>query len=64
MCGICGIVRMTPPGRVDEDVLRRMRDTMVHRGPDDEGLFISGNVGLGHRRLSIVDLSEIGRAHV
>ena len=48
---------MTPPGRVDEDVLRRMRDTMVHRGPDDEGLFISGNVGLGHRRLSIVDLS-------
>src|SRR5438552_10753938 len=57
MCGICGIVRMTPPGRVDEDVLRRMRDTMVHRGPDDEGLFISGNVGLGHRRLSIVDLS-------
>jgi asparagine synthase (glutamine-hydrolysing) len=34
-----------------------MRDTMVHRGPDDEGLFIGGNVGLAHRRLSIVDLS-------
>ena len=57
MCGICGVVRVTPPGPVEENSLRRMRDTMIHRGPDDEGLFISGNVGLGHRRLSIVDLS-------
>lgn len=57
MCGICGVVRVTPPGPVDEDILRRMRDSMVHRGPDDGGLFISENVGLGHRRLSIIDLS-------
>jgi asparagine synthase (glutamine-hydrolysing) len=57
MCGICGVVRVKPPGPVDEDILRRMRDAMVHRGPDDEGLFIAGSVGLGHRRLSIIDLS-------
>lgn len=57
MCGICGVVRVEPPEPVDEDVLRRMRDTMVHRGPDDEGLVISGNVGFGHRRLAIIDLS-------
>ncbi len=57
MCGICGVVRICPPGRVDDDLLTRMRDTLIHRGPDDEGLFISENVGLGHRRLSIVDLS-------
>ena len=57
MCGICGAVRVNPPGPVDEAVLRRMRDTMLHRGPDDEGLFLDGNVGLGHRRLSIIDLS-------
>lgn len=57
MCGICGIVRARPPGPVDDASLRRMRDTLIHRGSDDEGLFISENVGLGQRRLSIVDLS-------
>ncbi len=57
MCGLCGIVRLAPPGPVDEGLLRRMRDTMVHRGPDDEGLYVAGHVGLGHRRLSIIDLS-------
>lgn len=57
MCGICGVVRLSPPGPVDEDLLIRMRNTMTHRGPDDEGLFIAGNVGLGHRRLSIIDLA-------
>lgn len=57
MCGIVGVVRLTPPGPVGGDLLRRMRDTMTHRGPDDEGLYVSGTVGLGHRRLSIIDLS-------
>lgn len=57
MCGICGVVRLRPPRPVDGDLLRRMRDAMVHRGPDDEGLFIAGSVGLGFRRLSIIDLA-------
>lgn len=45
---------------VDEDQLRAMRDTMFHRGPDDGGCYVNGAVGLGHRRLSIVDLTEAG----
>ncbi len=57
MCGICGIA---VPGklnrRVDESLLKRMRDTLTHRGPDDAGNFVDGGIGLGHRRLSIVDL--------
>src|SRR5437588_4822972 len=54
---ICGYVRVTPPGPVDERLLVRMRDTMIHRGPDDDGVFLDGSVGLGHRRLSIIDPS-------
>ena len=59
MCGINGIVLSGRgrDGRVDEHVLTRMRDVLTHRGPDDEGLFVEGGVGLGHRRLSIVDVS-------
>jgi len=57
MCGICGIaIPRKPGGRVDESLLVRMRDTLTHRGPDDAGIFLGGSVGLGHRRLSIVDL--------
>src|SRR5215207_9965058 len=57
MCGICGIaapkrLRMT----VEEGMLSRMRDALTHRGPDGEGVYVDDNVGLGHRRLSIVDL--------
>ena len=57
MCGICGIVipdRLQRP--VDQGLLVRMRDTLVHRGPDGAGLFVDGPIGLGHRRLSIVDV--------
>lgn len=55
MCGICGIYNLD--GRpVDAHLLRRMNNTLVHRGPDAEGYYINGNVGLGHRRLSIIDL--------
>ncbi len=63
MCGICGVYEFKNIGKVDSDVLIRMRDTLVHRGPDDADIYLSGsgNVGLGHRRLSIVDLSENGR---
>jgi len=59
MCGICGIVSRTG-GPVDPARLVRMRDCMISRGPDDEGLLVRGPVGLGHRRLSIVDLSAAG----
>lgn len=59
MCGICGIVDFGA-ARVEESVIRRMTDAIRHRGPDDEGIFTSDEVGLGHRRLSIIDLSETG----
>ncbi|XOF35154.1 MAG: asparagine synthase (glutamine-hydrolyzing) [Candidatus Electrothrix sp. YB6] len=54
MCGICGKI-----GRTDIALpeLRQMADQIRHRGPDDEGFYIHGQVGLGHRRLSIIDLS-------
>src|SRR6266850_439833 len=58
MCGICGIA--IPQGAnkdADATTLARMRDSLTHRGPDDGGLYIDGGVGLGHRRLSIVDLA-------
>ena len=58
MCGINGIAFSSRSGRrVDAAVLQRMRDVITYRGPDDEGIFIDGPVGLGHRRLSIVDVS-------
>src|SRR5919106_2259565 len=59
MCGINGIALSTRSGRsLDRSVLERMRDVIAHRGPDDVGLFIDGKVGLGHRRLSIVDVAS------
>jgi len=59
MCGINGIAFSSRSGRkVSSAVLKAMRDVITHRGPDDEGMFIDGNVGLGHRRLSIVDVSR------
>ena len=57
MCGICGVAipsRMNR--RVNESQLAAMRDSLIHRGPDGAGVLIDGSVGLGHRRLSIVDL--------
>ena len=64
MCGICGKLDFTG-SPVDETLLRRMTDLLAHRGPDDSDVYLrhQGNVGcgLGHRRLSIIDLSEAGR---
>jgi asparagine synthase (glutamine-hydrolysing) len=58
MCGICGIAaRPESRQRIDEAVITRLRDTLEHRGPDGAGLWLEPGVGLGHRRLSIVDLS-------
>src|ERR1700730_10026597 len=58
MCGICGIAIPEKLNRpVDAATLVRMRDSLMHRGPDDGGVFIDAQAGLGHRRLSIVDLA-------
>ena len=58
MCGIAGIVFSEKSRRtIDERRLIAMRDTIAHRGPDETGVFIDKNIGLAHRRLSIVDLS-------
>ncbi len=58
MCGICGIAIPKKLNRqVGRERLARMRDTLAHRGPDDEGMYLRGGVGLGHRRLSIVDVA-------
>ena len=57
MCGICGIYLLDSEACADRSLLERMNSTMVHRGPDDDGYFVSGPVGLAMRRLSIIDLS-------
>ncbi len=58
MCGICGIALSERSERsIDRDLLIRARDTLTHRGPDDSGLYVGARVGLGHRRLSIVDVA-------
>lgn len=56
MCGICGFY-----GFKDEVLLNKMCQTIQHRGPDQSGMYISNRASLGHRRLSIIDLSENGR---
>ena len=63
MCGICGVWEYgASEGRVERALVERMRDQMQHRGPDDAGagLFDGGRLGLGFRRLSIIDLSRAG----
>src|SRR6516225_4153855 len=58
MCGICGILTPDLSLVPDRGLLERMRDLIAHRGPDGAGLYVSPGVGLGHRRLSIVDLAQ------
>ncbi len=69
MCGICGKISLN--GAISEDLIRRMCGVLAHRGPDDEGIYVrlktpvadqrpQTKVGLGHRRLSIIDLSPAG----
>ncbi|MFW9876094.1 MAG: asparagine synthase (glutamine-hydrolyzing), partial [Candidatus Thorarchaeota archaeon] len=59
MCGICGIINLNKEP-VYEDKIRTMMERMKHRGPDDEGIFLDKNIGLGFVRLSIIDLSMAG----
>jgi asparagine synthase (glutamine-hydrolysing) len=59
MCGITGIVHLNGDP-IPPPLLRKMTDAIAHRGPDGEGQWIEGNVGMGHRRLAIIDLSSAG----
>jgi asparagine synthase (glutamine-hydrolysing) len=59
MCGITGLIHINGAS-VSPVVLQKMTDTIAHRGPDGEGHWIEGNVGIGHRRLAIIDLSPAG----
>jgi len=56
MCGIAGIASSDRAHRIEESEVHRMCQAIVHRGPDDEGIFVKQNTGLGMRRLSIIDL--------
>lgn len=57
MCGIAGIYNYKNDQPINETVLRRMTGALAHRGPDDEGFHVAGPIGLGHRRLSIIDVT-------
>lgn len=57
MCGIVGIFDSRGRGEVDRGLLTRMNNSLVHRGPDGDGIFTDAGIGLGHRRLSIIDLA-------
>lgn len=58
MCGIVGKLFFTQEKQVSDDVLKKMTRELEHRGPDDEGYYLKGQIGLGHRRLSIIDLTD------
>ena len=57
MCGICGKLAFDRDDSVGDRLIRTMLDTIRHRGPDDQGVYLSPQVGLGHARLSIIDLN-------
>ncbi len=57
MCGICGKINFNSEP-IEESLIHKMTAVLSHRGPDDEGIFIKANIGLGHRRLSIIDLTS------
>ncbi len=60
MCGICGVVYRDPARPASALQVERMAASLWHRGPDDGGVFAEGNVGIGFRRLAIIDLSPAG----
>ena len=57
MCGIAGRLNFDHDRAVDRGLIQRMCDVIAHRGPDDAGIWCDGPIGLGHRRLAIIDLS-------
>lgn len=60
MCGISGIIKLGANNEAMYAPLERMNEALAHRGPDDEGSWVEGSIALGHRRLSIIDLSRAG----
>ena len=58
MCGICGKFEFDRNASVGAPLIRAMLDTIRHRGPDDQGVYLSSQVGFGHARLSIIDLNS------
>ena len=62
MCGLVGFYRTSFNAEQGRDVLKRMADQIIHRGPDESGVWFDehAQIGLGHRRLSILDLSPAG----
>jgi asparagine synthetase B (glutamine-hydrolysing) len=63
MCGICGVWNYKNCDPVNRDLLKSMTDRMIYRGPDDRGLYFdyAAGIGLGFRRLAIIDLSPVAR---
>ena len=57
MCGISGVFECDQARTVSREVISRMNDSLRHRGPDEEGIFVDRGIGLGHRRLSIIDVA-------
>jgi asparagine synthase (glutamine-hydrolysing) len=57
MCGICGILNYQSKERIGQEELERMSQTISYRGPDDNGYYLDNQIGLAHRRLSIIDLA-------
>ena len=60
MCGICGVLHVDPQARADAGLVEAMTQSLVHRGPDDAGVYADGPVALGNRRLKVIDLSPKG----
>ena len=60
MCGIAGLIRHHGLGPADVPAVKRMTAALFHRGPDGSGIFSDHRVALGHRRLSIIDVSQAG----
>lgn len=58
MCGICGTLNFDREQHVDASLLQTMTDALIHRGPDGAGQYVNGSIGMGHRRLSIIDLGS------
>src|SRR5262244_3390766 len=57
MCGICGIFEFDQQREIPREAVQRMTETIVHRGPDDDGIYTGPGIGLGFRRLSIIDVA-------
>ena len=60
MCGIAGYINLNR-APASENILKKMTNSIAHRGPDGEGFYVKGEVAIGHRRLSVIDLSDSGR---